>query len=349
MHIPRSSATLRFSLKKYNNATNRCLRGQKPSRDNRFREKLYVFSIWVLDTVHQALILKTLYVYFVREFGNFQYLNHLQRSLIDIAIFTGVIDAMVQIIFVRRAWHLSEKNRILTGALIAAVLGQVAVTMVYFGQVFNFTQLTQLQSVFITERITNAIVFFTDTFIVIVLVYLLWRHRTDSRRGDTVVKRLIKYTISTGLITEIWGLLSLIFVEALPNTFVYLLADLTIPKLYINCMLTLLNARSNLQRTLGDVECSFFDRESLPVQFVIKDSPNAETKAIYFLIYVQYESFRNVSVIVLALSDCLARVTDSGPNVTTHQPKFGTLQCQVELSLSSITSGPYIEQWISVI
>ncbi|KAL5478299.1 hypothetical protein ACEPAI_2483 [Sanghuangporus weigelae] len=297
---------------------------ENPSRDDRFREKLYVFSIWVLDTVHQALILKTLYVYFVREFGNFQYLNHLQRSLIDIAIFTAVIDAMVQIIFVRRAWHL-----------------------------FNLTQLTQLQNVFNTERITNAIVFFTDIFIVIVLVCLLWRHRTDSKRGDTVVKRLIKYTISTGLITGVWGLLSLIFVEALPNTFVYLIADLTIPKLYINCMLTLLNARSNLQRTLGDLECSFFDRESLPVQFALKSSPNpfspylvvyAETKAIYFLIHVQYVS---ETVLLLCARTFRMSCKASASNAATYQSKFGTLQCQIKALLPSITSGPYIEQWIS--
>ncbi|KAL5514860.1 hypothetical protein ACEPAG_2176 [Sanghuangporus baumii] len=317
---------------------------ENPSRVDRLCEKLYVFLIWVLDTVHQALILKTLYVYFVREFGNFQYLNHLQRSLIDIAILTAVIDAMVQIIFVRRAWHLSEKNRILAVALIAAVLGQVAVTLVYFGQVFNLTQLTQLQNVFITERITNAIVFFTDIFIVIVLVYLLWRHRTDSKRGDTVVKRLIKYTISTGLITGIWGLLSLIFVEALPNTFVYLIADLTIPKLYINCMLTLLNARSNLQRTLGDIECSFSDRKSLSIQFANKGSLNAESKAIYFLIHVQYD-YETCLLLCSHFPDVLHQVSAS--NTTTSQSKFDTLQCQVKVLLPSITSGPYIEQWIS--
>lgn len=41
--------------------------------------KAYIFVIWVLDSTHQALVMKYLYILFIRHFGDFQFLDTIPR------------------------------------------------------------------------------------------------------------------------------------------------------------------------------------------------------------------------------------------------------------------------------
>lgn len=52
---------------------------QKYSKTDKWQLKLYILLIWALDTVHEALLIKSLYVYLVKEFGNLLFLAHPQK------------------------------------------------------------------------------------------------------------------------------------------------------------------------------------------------------------------------------------------------------------------------------
>ncbi|OCB88686.1 hypothetical protein A7U60_g4160 [Sanghuangporus baumii] len=219
--------------------------------------KPYTSAIWILDTLHQGFFIESMYKYFISNYGNILYLVHIDKVIIYMGMGAAVIDAMVQCVFVLRAWKLSNENRILTGALIIAVLGQLGVTLAYAGQAAGFRYVPQLFATVRTERAMNAVWVITDTFIAVVLVYILWKRGLGLKRTDSVLNRLILYSVGTGLVTGVVGVAAFIGSELLPESLIYMFSDLILPKLYLNCLLASLNARVGLRKRLeGDAGCT---------------------------------------------------------------------------------------------
>ena len=104
--------------------------------------------------------------------------------------------------------------------------------MSYFGTIANFKLATQLSGVVNMELALNCVTLFTDTSIAAVLMFLLWRSRSGAgcKRTNTLLKRLIAYTIGTGLVTGLWTVVAVIGVSVKPDSFIYLLVDLVITK-----------------------------------------------------------------------------------------------------------------------
>ncbi|KAI0326511.1 hypothetical protein GY45DRAFT_104964 [Cubamyces sp. BRFM 1775] len=90
----------------------------------------------------------------------------------------------------------------------------------------------------------------TDVTMAVTMVFLLRRTRIGLRRSDTLLDVLIKYTISTGILTSIVG-----------------------TKLYANSVLAFLNSRVSLRRRLdGFVDTtSFIDLSPLPQDVLLQD------------------------------------------------------------------------------
>ena len=112
----------------------------------------------------------------------------------------------------------------------ATVLAQFVVNTTYFGQMYNLSIFPQFVKIVRTERALNCITAFTDTYLALVLIWLLWRSRSGIQRTDSILNRLIMYTVGSGLITSLWAISALISSLAAPQSFIYLLADLVIPK-----------------------------------------------------------------------------------------------------------------------
>ena len=120
---------------------------------------------------------------------------------------------------------MSKRNKVLTGLTITLVLGQFATTMAYFALVEPLTLFTQLGSVRNMSRAMSATIAFADIIIAGILVFLLHRSRSGFKRSDSVINRLIPYTIASGLLTGVDGLLALIFSLVLPDTYSYMIFE----------------------------------------------------------------------------------------------------------------------------
>ena len=125
---------------------------------------------------------------------------------------------------------MSNKNRVLVGVFSTAVLGQFVATVVYFGQMNNFNEVKQLNQIVVTEVAMKSTMAFTDSLLASVLVWYLWKGRSGFKRTDSIINRLVMYTIGTGLLTSFWMIAALISAELSPHSFIYLVADLTLPK-----------------------------------------------------------------------------------------------------------------------
>ncbi|OCB91614.1 hypothetical protein A7U60_g1113 [Sanghuangporus baumii] len=209
--------------------------------------RAYVSSAWILDTAHQVIVVEYTYDLFVKGIVYPTYYTHVPISIPNAGILGAIVDCMVQILFVRRAWYLSKKNIVLTGLLVAAVLAQFAMNMLYSCMIYNERNLLLMVKYINVEIAFNCVIAFTDTLLSIVLIWLLRKSRSGFQRTDSIINRLVMYTVGSGFITSLWMVLALVAVGVARDSLIYALADLVLPKLYFNCLLASLNARSSLR------------------------------------------------------------------------------------------------------
>ena len=127
---------------------------------------------------------------------------------------------------------MSNKNAALTATALVLILGQFALLVYYFELVYNSESVAQLQHSPGFQRAGRALhvmVVTTDIYLAGVLVILLHRGRCGSQRTDSVINKLIFYTISTGLTTGLIGIAAVITELLLSDSLFYYIFDPLIP------------------------------------------------------------------------------------------------------------------------
>jgi len=218
--------------------------------------KVLVGAVWALDTAHQALITHTAYTYLVTHFSQLAFLSQMVNSLVIEVFFNGFVTLLVQAFFAHRVWLLSKKNWFLTGLVSAFILGEFVAVMIYAIKGVKFTTLAQLGSLKTLSLSVNALAAAGDVTIAAILCWMLQTSRTGFKTSDTMITKLIAFTINTGLLTSVCAVASLITISILPNAFVYILFYFAIGRLYCNSLLATLNARKAIRATSGIEEFS---------------------------------------------------------------------------------------------
>ena len=124
----------------------------------------------------------------------------------------------------------SNRNYVVTGGLTFLVSSQLAVTIIYLTKARTLRRVEQLVSIVDYERAMNVMIFVTDTTIALTLMYYLWNLRSGFRRTQHILKRLVSYTIGTGLIVGMMMIGAFVAAEVFPNTLIYILLDFCIAK-----------------------------------------------------------------------------------------------------------------------
>jgi len=230
--------------------------------------KVLVAAVWALDTAHQALITHTAYTYLVTHFSQIPFLFELVNSLVIEVFFNGFVTLLVQSFFARRVWVLSKKNWILTGLVASLILAEFVIVMIYAIKGVKFTKLIDLGNLKALSISVNALAAAGDVLIAIILCWMLQTSRTGFKTSDTMITKLIAFTINTGALTSVCAIASLITITALPAAFVYILFYFAIGRLYCNSLLATLNARKAIRSASGIEEFSMSATTAnrLPVQ-----------------------------------------------------------------------------------
>ncbi|TBU23947.1 hypothetical protein BD311DRAFT_672889 [Dichomitus squalens] len=206
----------------------------------------------VLDSLHLALIVHSIYYYAVTNFMNPKVLASPTWSIL------GVSDVTVRSIFCHRVWRLSNGNWPLAIAIMVS-------SLTVFGESVYASEVGQLQSFGVGtfagfSKIADILyVSFgagvvADVLIAGALCTILARCKTGFRKTDSVVRTLIMYSINTGLLTSLCALSCLITYATMPNNFIFIAFYFVLPKLFLNSLLATLNAREALRDAgAGDV------------------------------------------------------------------------------------------------
>ncbi|KAL5501295.1 hypothetical protein ACEPAH_8555 [Sanghuangporus vaninii] len=208
--------------------------------------KTLVAVTWALDTTHQGLIIHTVYTYLITEYGNAVFLGNIVDTLLIEVVFSSLIVFIVQAFFILRIWKLSHGNIPIVTLLSGLAIASLIISAIYTDKALKLKTFARLVEIFDLSRainITNAV---TDVSVACSLIFLLQRSRTGFKRSDSIINRLILFSLNTGLLTSLDAIGSLIGNVVWGDTFIYILFYVNISRLYTNSLMATLNSRKGL-------------------------------------------------------------------------------------------------------
>ncbi|KAI0365460.1 hypothetical protein BV20DRAFT_753213 [Pilatotrama ljubarskyi] len=210
--------------------------------------KFYVFYVWLLKTLHECLLIEWLYRSAIVMFGN---PNAWSITTVSDDLITGVVGLImfsIHLFYMRRLWLLSNGNVFLVGVVGVLAAAHLALEIIVVVFTIRFPEFTEFHRVAPYYTGSLAIAAADDIIIAVSLCYFLYTRRTGIRKTDTLVNRIITYTIMTGALTSVLDIAILVCFVAMPNNLVYLGLFPVLPCLYATSFLAMLNARESLQK-----------------------------------------------------------------------------------------------------
>ncbi|EIW52151.1 uncharacterized protein TRAVEDRAFT_53579 [Trametes versicolor FP-101664 SS1] len=186
-----------------------------------------------------GLVVGNIYHYLITEVFNVIGLLDAHWSVRTTVLTTGIMVFMSQIFYAHRVYHVPVGVFMCTGLSFGMAAGIQVYTDVRY--VTDFEQFSWLVSVAYGFAVGS------DVILTSALVLVLQRSRTGSKRSDTVLGILIKYTINTGLLTSVVSIFAFVFTIILPGNLIYPGVSIVGAKL-----LAVVNSR----KSIGD---KFFD------------------------------------------------------------------------------------------
>ncbi|KAF9493286.1 hypothetical protein BDN71DRAFT_1591196 [Pleurotus eryngii] len=207
--------------------------------------KSLIASLFFIDTIQTFATAEASMTIFIRQKISLDYPLGILLHL----FFTTVSVAIVRGIYTYRVWIMSEKNRPLLSILILLITCQLVT-----GIAFDTLQEVQGDASHLHIRVNDILGALSmgngmacDILISISLVYYLNKWRSEVRRTENIIDRIIVYAAGVGVVTSVFS--SLIFITwlALPHQFIFMLFFSIHSKLHVNSFLVTLNARSGLR------------------------------------------------------------------------------------------------------
>lgn len=218
--------------------------------------KLLVGAIFLSDSIHQALITHTVYTYLVTDFDNIGNLEKIVWSLSIEVLFNGFTGFMVQSFLTMRVYQLSRKNVIATASVLSLVIAEFVIVIIYVAKAVKLTTFVQVPQIKSLSMCVNAVAAAGDILITVFLCTFLHQSRTGFHQSDTLINKLMLFSINTGLLTSVCAVMSLVSIIVWPDTFIYIAFYFCLGRLYCNSLLATLNVRKSIRRDPCDEHMS---------------------------------------------------------------------------------------------
>ncbi|KAF9233482.1 hypothetical protein BU15DRAFT_90336 [Melanogaster broomeanus] len=208
--------------------------------------KYMVLFLFILDTFHSASAIYMAWAYTVTNYDNPAALAVAQWPYAFTPIGTVIAALVTQLYLGYRIWRLSSSKLLYAVVVLLAVtpfvLGMVCAIKAWIINVLSeLPSLTPLVIAWLTTQVA------ADMFVTGTLIILLTRSRTGFRKTDTIINRLIRGAIQTGLFASIFAVSDLITFITLPTTNLYGMFAIPIGRIYTNTLLDTLLSREELK------------------------------------------------------------------------------------------------------
>ncbi|KAJ8517919.1 hypothetical protein ONZ45_g4950 [Pleurotus djamor] len=212
--------------------------------------RVFVGILFALDTFHTAAVIYMAWEYCVTNYNNPDILAVALWPYTFTPIGTAMAAVITHIFLGYRIYRLTERLWIFVIVLFVAAatfaLGVACGTKAWM--IRTLADLPVLNGLVITWLVMQVAI---DAFITITLVFVLWRAKTNFRATDTVINRLIRGAIQTGLFASIFSLGDMLAFALAPETNFYGMFAIPLGRIYTNTLMDTLLMREGLRGILS--------------------------------------------------------------------------------------------------
>jgi hypothetical protein len=220
-------------------------------RGDQLRIKLTVGLVWCLDTVHLVLIAQSAYHYLITNWGYLPAVSLSTRELCVQLLFIGLSTFVCQLFFLNRIWVFSGRNVYIVGSILAICVTTLGLDIFIATQILQNSSLSEFgakRGEIIAVFITGAA---ADILIAAFLSYsLLHDHQSILESTKSLISKILRYTLATGLATSALGIASIIAYFAKPQGLYFIAIHFCLGRVYTNALLITLNARHKFRQSL---------------------------------------------------------------------------------------------------
>ncbi|KAJ3776562.1 hypothetical protein FB446DRAFT_283591 [Lentinula raphanica] len=213
--------------------------------------RLLAAYLFVMETANTILDMAMMYQPLITEYGTEKAVANFPILFMTEPIVIVLISAPIQCFF---AWRINKITKsyyvpiIIIVLALASTVGGV-ITGVKIAILKLFSRKPELHWSALLWFIPSCV---ADLLITFTLVLSLSKRKTGFGATDSAIDKLIRMTVQTGMITAICAIGDVAFFMALPHTALNFLWDLSLSKLYTNCLMSNLNARSRILNSSRD-------------------------------------------------------------------------------------------------
>jgi len=224
--------------------------------------KILVFALWIFDTTQLALSTTAMYWYLITNYDNTPALDRLTWSMELQTDCNGILALLVECFFARRVWIMSSNMYLVVIIIVLAVI-HFALGIVFTVGSFHLATMSGFKDMIWVTSLGIGSAAAADMVIAGALCFYLSKSRTGFKKTDSLISTLIVYSLSTGLVTSIIGVVIVITYALLPNDYVWLAFFWIDGKCYVNSCLAALNSRESLREKAAPPD-SFLQLSQLP-------------------------------------------------------------------------------------
>ncbi|KAH7922961.1 hypothetical protein BV22DRAFT_1036955 [Leucogyrophana mollusca] len=205
--------------------------------------KLVICYLWILDAIHLAFATHMTYYYLINNYADPLALPVIVWSFQARVVVDVFIVYVIYLLYVQRIWIFSRgRSRILPSIMTVIVALALVIPILLIWAVYQCHDFADLIGVEWSSYLTLGAMSAVDILIAASMCYLLSTAHTGFSRTDSLLTKLMTYTLNTGLLTSLCTLTMVITCVAMPGTLVFLGVDFVCVKLYVNAFVALLNA-----------------------------------------------------------------------------------------------------------
>ncbi|KAG9314925.1 hypothetical protein JVU11DRAFT_4033 [Chiua virens] len=251
-----------------------------------------VFFLFILDTFQSASAIYMVYYYTVKNYGNPDALAFGIWPYGFTPLGTALAAFVTQLYLGLRIWRLTSNKFLFAVVVILAIpsfiVGAILSTRaIDIGVISELERLTPLVIAWLSLQVI------TDAFISITLVSIFVRWKGGFRKTDSILNRLIRGAIQTGVLAGIFAICDLISFFALPHMYLYDMFALPIGRIYTNTLMDTLLTRQRIDAGMAHSSATL--TQTGPISWLPADESSATiTDALHT---IQFKT-------VKATSDC---------------------------------------------
>lgn len=218
--------------------------------DDPYWVRVFVVSLFCIDTVHTASLIYMAWVYAVQNYNHPEALQLLIWPLPFTVLIITVVAFLVQTFLAYRILCLT-RSRLLYGVTILASMLALVAGLVCSVTVWKFRLGSEAVRGERVITIWQASEVGVDSMITITLIVVLLRLRNNFHRSNTLINRLIRGAIQSGLVTSIFAVLSTALFFKYPVAHFYAIVSFSSAHLYSITIMNTLLVRHRLRQLVS--------------------------------------------------------------------------------------------------